>query len=226
MEAHEPVTPVGNPEIVASVAPVVVYVVVVTGVFIHKVCVPPEESVIVLSEFTVIVPLAEAVPQPPVKDTVYVNVPETLGVPLIVTTSEAQFPVTPVGKPVTVAPVAPVVVYVVVVIGVLIHMDCVPPDARVTVFADIIVAVFVAVRVHPPKVTVYVTIDVPAAIPETNPEAGSTVATAGAELDQVPPGVVLDHVADPPTQRGVVPLIVSGFGPQTIPSIKVTVISL
>ncbi len=75
----------------------------------HKVCVPPDVSVIVLSELTVIVPLAEAVPQPPVKETVYINVPEILGVPLIVTTSEAQFPVMPVGKPVTVAPVAPVV---------------------------------------------------------------------------------------------------------------------
>jgi len=55
------------------------------------------------------VPVAVTVPQPPVKVTVYVNAPETVGVPLMVTTFDAQLPVTPVGKPVTVAPVAPVV---------------------------------------------------------------------------------------------------------------------
>ena len=39
----------------------------------------------------------------------YGNVPETEGVPEIVTTFPAQFPVTPVGNPENVAPVAPVV---------------------------------------------------------------------------------------------------------------------
>jgi hypothetical protein len=47
--------------------------------------------------------------QPPVIVTVYVNVPDTEGVPVMVTTFDDQLPVTPVGKPVTVAPVAVVV---------------------------------------------------------------------------------------------------------------------
>ena len=47
--------------------------------------------------------------------------PLAVGVPLIVTTFAAQEPVTPAGKPVTVAPVAPVVPRVIVVIGELIQ---------------------------------------------------------------------------------------------------------
>ena len=47
--------------------------------------------------------------------------PDAVGVPLIVTTLDAQLPVTPAGKPVTVAPVAPVVAYVILVMAVLIH---------------------------------------------------------------------------------------------------------
>ena len=53
-----------------------------------------------------------------------INIPGTVGVPLIVTTFPAQAPVTPVGKPVTVAPVAPVVAYVIFVIAVLIQLVC------------------------------------------------------------------------------------------------------
>ena len=63
----------------------------------------------VLLGVTVIVPVAVTVPQPPLRVTVYVKAPETVEVPLIVTTLEAKAPVTPVGNPVTVAPVAPVV---------------------------------------------------------------------------------------------------------------------
>ena len=59
--------------------------------------------------FTVMVPVAVTVPHPPVKVTVYVNAPDTVGVPLMVTTFDAQPPVTPAGNPVIVAPVAPVV---------------------------------------------------------------------------------------------------------------------
>ena len=82
---------------------------------IHKVCasVPaPELLAIVLFGLTVIVPVIVFVPpvQPPVNVTVYVNVPETVGVPLIVTVFELHKPVTPAGKPVTFAPVAVVVV--------------------------------------------------------------------------------------------------------------------
>jgi hypothetical protein len=60
---------------------------------------------------TVIVPVMVFVPpvQPPVIVTVYVNVPDTEGVPVMVTTFAVQLPVTPVGKPEIVAPVAVVV---------------------------------------------------------------------------------------------------------------------
>jgi hypothetical protein len=66
---------------------------------------------IVLFGVTVMVPVMVFVPpvQPPVIVTVYVNVPDTEGAPVMVTTFDAQLPVTPVGKPVTVAPVAVVV---------------------------------------------------------------------------------------------------------------------
>ena len=66
LEAHEPVSPVGSPEIAAPVAPVVAYVVVVIAVLIHFVCVPPAVNAMVLSGVTVIVPVMPTVPQPPV----------------------------------------------------------------------------------------------------------------------------------------------------------------
>ena len=57
--------------------------------------------------------------------------PDTVGVPLIVTTLAIQLPDTPAGKPAKVAPVAPVVEYVIFVIAVLIHAICVgDPDPR------------------------------------------------------------------------------------------------
>lgn len=46
----------------------------------------------------------------------------TEGEPVMVTTLAAQDPFTPVGSPLKVAPVAPVVAYVILVIGVLIHL--------------------------------------------------------------------------------------------------------
>ena len=64
---QEAVTPVGKP--VAEpipVAPVVLCVIVVKIVLIHTVC-GPEEGVTVLFGFTVIVPVANTVLQPPVK---------------------------------------------------------------------------------------------------------------------------------------------------------------
>ena len=86
----------------------------VSGVLIHKVwaLVPAAElKTIVLFGLTVIVPVIVFVPpvQPTVIVTVYVNVPDTVGVPLIVTVFELHEPVTPDGKPVTVPPVASVV---------------------------------------------------------------------------------------------------------------------
>jgi hypothetical protein len=50
-----------------------------------------------------------------------VKVPETEGVPLIVKVLELQLPVTPAGRPETVAPVAVVVAYVIFVSAVLIQ---------------------------------------------------------------------------------------------------------
>ena len=47
--------------------------------------------------------------------------PAMVGVPLIVTMLDAQLAFTPAGRPEKVAPVAPVVEYVIVVIGVLTH---------------------------------------------------------------------------------------------------------
>ena len=83
------------------------------AVLIHTVWVLlPEVSVIVLFGVTVIVPVAftAGVVQPPVVVTVSLNVPDAEGVPLMVTVFEDQLPVTPVGNPPNVAPVAPVVV--------------------------------------------------------------------------------------------------------------------
>jgi hypothetical protein len=84
-------------------------------VLMHRVCalVPAAElKAIVLFGLTIIVPVAVFVPpvQPPVNVTVYVNIPETVGVPLIVTVFELHEPVTPAGNPATVEPVASVVV--------------------------------------------------------------------------------------------------------------------
>ena len=132
---------------VAPVAPVVEYVILVTGVLIHSVCasVPAADTrVTVLLGVTVTVPVVVTVPQPPVNITVYGKLPDNVGVPLIVTTLPAHTPVTPAGKPVTVAPVAPVVEYVILVNGVLIHIVCasVPAaDVLVTVLLGVIVTV-------------------------------------------------------------------------------------
>ena len=70
LAAQAPVTPVGNPVNIAPVAPVVAYVIFVMAVFIQTVCalVPAAElRVMVLSGFTVMVPVVEIVPQPPVR---------------------------------------------------------------------------------------------------------------------------------------------------------------
>ena len=110
---HELVIPVGNPVTVAFVAPVVVYVVETIAVPIHTVWefVPaPELNVNALVGWIVIVPVFVIVPQPPVREIVYVKLPDVgVGVPLMVNTFAAHVPVTPPGNPVTLAAVAPVV---------------------------------------------------------------------------------------------------------------------
>ena len=73
------------------------------------------------SGFTVIVPFAFTWLQIPVVVTLKLNVPETVGVPLIVNIPPLKIPVIPVGNPVTFAPVPPPpILYVIFVKGVLI----------------------------------------------------------------------------------------------------------
>ena len=79
------------------------------------------------------------------------NVPDTVGVPLIVIVFDAQAAVTPAGKPEGVPiPVAPVVVCVILgVKAVLIHKVVVIP--AVAVFSGVTVIVPVALTIpHPP----------------------------------------------------------------------------
>jgi hypothetical protein len=68
-DVQEVVIPAGKPAIVTPVAPVVEYAILVIAEFTHTVCVvvvPAEVSVNVLLAVTVILPVAVAVPQPPV----------------------------------------------------------------------------------------------------------------------------------------------------------------
>jgi hypothetical protein len=80
------------------------------------------------------------------------NVPDTVGVPLMVMVFDAQEAITPVGKPVAVPiPVAPVVVWVISGDkGVLIHKVVVIPG--VAVFNGVTVIIPVALTVPQPPV--------------------------------------------------------------------------
>jgi hypothetical protein len=154
---HTPVTPVGKPLKFALVAPVVLYVILVIAVFIHNVCESVPDAalkVIVLSGFTYTVPVAVAGTQPPVVVTVYVYVPAAVGVPLIVYTFADHTPLIPGGKPITVALVAILVVYLILVDDVFIHTVCESvPVADVNVIASLgftfILPLFVIIP-HPP----------------------------------------------------------------------------
>ena len=87
--------------------------------------------------------------------------PAAVGVPLIVTTLANQLPVTPAGKPLNVAPVAPVVEYVILVIAVLMQGVCalVPAaDVSVIVLFAFTFIVPVAVFVPPVQPPVMVTV--------------------------------------------------------------------
>ena len=150
--AHEPVTPAGKPVNIDPVAPVVVSVIVVIALLIHVVRLSP--AAIVFNGLTVIVPVVVAGGQPPVVVTVYVNVPLTVGVPLIVTVLFAHEPVTPAGKPVNVAPVALVVVSVILLIALLIHTVWLVPATIVFNGLTVIVPVVVAGGQPPVVVTV------------------------------------------------------------------------
>ena len=150
--AHEPLTPAGKPVNVAPVAPVVVSVILLITLLIHTVWLVP--ATIVFNGLTVIVPVVVAGGQPPVVVTVYVNVPLTVGVPLMVTVLFAHEPLTPAGKPVNVAPVAPVVASVIVEMAVLIHVVRLSPAAIVFNGVTVIVPVVVAGGQPPVVVTV------------------------------------------------------------------------
>jgi hypothetical protein len=122
LAAQAAVTPAGKP--VAApipVAAVVACVILVNRVLLHNVGVV-EAAPTVLFGVTVIVPVALTVPHPPVNGILYPNVPDAVGVPLIVITLAAHAAVTPAGKPVAAPiPVAPVVACVILVNRVLIH---------------------------------------------------------------------------------------------------------
>jgi hypothetical protein len=69
LPAQPPITPAGNPANVASVAPVVAYVIVAIDEFVHIVCasVPTADvNVIVLLGVTTNLPVLVIIPQPPV----------------------------------------------------------------------------------------------------------------------------------------------------------------
>ena len=67
MDAHEAVTPAGRPVgVPIPVAPVVVCVMAVSAVLIHKVGIA-DATLTVLSGATVMVPVADTVPQLPVR---------------------------------------------------------------------------------------------------------------------------------------------------------------
>jgi len=81
-------------------------------------------------------------------------VPLTIGDPLIVTVLFAHEPLTPAGKPVNVAPVAPVVVSVILLITLLIHTVWLVPATIVFNGLTVIVPVVVAGGQPPVVVTV------------------------------------------------------------------------
>ena len=104
------------------VAPVVVWVIFVNAVLMHNVG-AEEAALALLTGVTLITPMALTVSQPPVNGILYTYTPETKGVPLIVKTLDAHSAVTPPGRPVAVPmPVAPLVLWVILVSVVLTHI--------------------------------------------------------------------------------------------------------
>jgi hypothetical protein len=158
------VTPAGKPVTVAPVAPPPkVMVMLVIALLIQTVA--GLAAVIVWSGFTVIVELVVAGIQLfPVVVTVKLNVPATVGVPLMVNVFPTTLAVTPAGKPVTVAPVAPPPkVMVMLVIALLIQT--VAGLAAVIVWSGFIVIVeFVVAGIQLFPVVVTVKLNVPATV--------------------------------------------------------------
>ena len=109
-----PVTPSGRPLKVAPVAPVVVYVIVFIELLSHILWLSEPTPDVNDIEFIVtieIVPVFVTIPHPPVSVIVklYGEFVFVDGEPLIDIVLLFQMPVTPVGSPLNVAPVAPVV---------------------------------------------------------------------------------------------------------------------
>lgn len=154
-DAQCAVTPAGNPVgVPIPVAPPVVMVIEgESAVFIHRVGVL-DGGVADIFAFTVIVPVANTVgPHPPVTGILYENVPETVGVPLMVMVFAAQVADTPAGKPVgEPMPVAPVVVWVIGVNAEFIHTGSIE-DGPVTVILGVTVIVPVALTDPQPPVS-------------------------------------------------------------------------
>ena len=114
---HVAVTPGGKPEPVVSipVAPVVAIVISVKAVFTTSDGVVDSAAAELVTQVTVIVPVAIALPQPPFKRILYSKGPDAVGVPEMVITLADQAAVTPLGKPEPIVsiPVAPVVAIVI-----------------------------------------------------------------------------------------------------------------
>jgi hypothetical protein len=121
--------------------------------------VEPVIAEVIGNALTVMRPVEVGEPQPPMVDIVYVNVPATVGVPLMVMLGEAQLLLTPAGKPDTIAPVAPVIEYAILAIAALMHTDCVavvPAEVSVMELPAVTVILPVAVAVPQPPVGVIV----------------------------------------------------------------------
>jgi hypothetical protein len=133
------------------VAPLVLWVILVSVVLTHKV--GDELAIVtVLAGVTVIVPVAIETPQPPDNRIWYLNIPETSGIPVIKIVSEDQLAVNPDGKPMAVSiPVAPTVECLMVVSEVYTHNVGVE-EAALTVFTGVTVIVPVALTLPQPPV--------------------------------------------------------------------------
>jgi hypothetical protein len=115
----------------------------VSAVLTHKVG-AELATLTVLAGVTVIVPVALNTPQPPDNSISYLNIPETVGVPVIKMVSEDQLAVNPDGKPMTVSiPLAPTVECLMVVSKVFTHNVGVE-EGELTVFSRVTLIVPVA----------------------------------------------------------------------------------
>ena len=116
----------------------------------------PDRSVTVIEAFgaalIMIVPTALIVPQPPVNGILYVKIPLTVGVPLMVIRFADHDADTPVGRPIAVPiPVAPIVLWVIFVSAELIQSVGVE-DAKVTVLAGVTTIEPVALKLSQPPI--------------------------------------------------------------------------